>query len=109
MVANAFNAAFDAMAGPAFLVAGLATAATFRRRGTTTDIPCTILVDDGIQLIGDQSQVINDQTTVTAFAADIGSPDPAHGDKFTLDDRVLIVDSISNKDESRFVCIVKNG
>lgn len=103
---NSFKASFDGLACAAFVPAGIADPAVFRRKGTAIDIDCTVFVDENVQLQGDQSQVINDATTLICFVADIGSQAPVRGDTFTIGEQVFTVDSISDHDESRFVCIV---
>jgi hypothetical protein len=98
--------AMDARAQRAFLRSGLADAALFRRAKSALDISCTVLIDENTQFQGDLSQVSEPQITVTAYVGDIGLPEPARGDRFAVGDRVFTVDSISNQDESRFVCTV---
>jgi len=105
-VSNPAFAALDARIVATFKSAGIADAATFISGITST--PCTVMVDDGVQLIGDQSRVLDDKTTVTARLAEIGAV-PARGDKFTVGTRVLTVDAIADKDESIVVCIIKDG
>jgi hypothetical protein len=96
----------DARFMRAFSRSGLADSATFTRGIAVT--PCTIMIDNAVQLIGDQSQVVDNKTTVTAQLAEIGVP--ARGDKFTtLAGRVLTVDAIVKKDESIVVCVIKDG
>lgn len=105
-MSNSALTSLDARVFNAFVGAGLADAATFTSGITST--PCTVMVDDGVQLIGDQSRVLDDKTTVTARLAEIGAV-PARGDKFTVGTRVLTVDAIADKDESIVVCIIKDG
>ena len=90
----------------AFSRSGIADAATFTSGITST--PCTVMVDDGVQLIGDQSRVLDGKTTVTAQLAEIGVV-PVRGDKFTVGTRVLLVDGIADKDESIVICVIKDG
>jgi hypothetical protein len=96
----------DARFVRAFKRSGIADAGTFRRKLSPTEIPCTVLVDDAVQFVGDQTQVLNDKKAVTAYYAEIGRPPPIFGDTFTVGDAVYAVDSISNQDASRVVCIV---
>jgi hypothetical protein len=106
-VSNAFNSQFDAMAPTLFVGVGLAEKdATFRRKNSAVDLPCTVLIDESTQFQGDLSQVPQPLTTLTAYVADIGATQPASGETFTTNGRVFVVDSILDKDDSRFVCSV---
>jgi hypothetical protein len=107
-MSNPALAGLDARIFSTFGAIGLGdTAATFTRG--ITSVPCTIMIDDGVQLLGDQSQVVDNKTTVTARLAEIGSV-PARGDKFTtLAGRVLTVDAVIDKDTSIVVCVIKDG
>ena len=108
----------DARFARAFSRSGLADAALYRRNGTVIDVPCTIYVDRSSQLQGDLAQVANDDVVVTAFVGDIGTQAPARGDTFSLgtllngvftpSGEVFAIDGLTNKDESRFVCLVIN-
>lgn len=85
----------------------LADSAIFKSQGVS--IPdCIVEIDRGVTLIGDQSQVINDQITLTCYLDQTGKV-PARGDTFTIGAEVFKVDSISEKDESAVVCIVTEG
>lgn len=96
----------DARFARAFSRSGLADSGTFRRKGSTTAIACTVLVDDAVQFVGDQTQVVNDKKVITAYFAEIGQQEPMHGDTFVINGDTFAVDSVSNKDASRVICIV---
>ena len=105
---NSFNASFDALAVGAFRGAGLADDAMYTPSTGGLAIPCKVFVDRGVVLQGTQSQVITDTTLITAFVADIGAA-PKGGARFQIGAERFTVDSINNKDESRYVCVVKPG
>ena len=107
---NSFNAAFDALAVGAFQGVGLADDAHYTRSTGGPSIPCRIFIDRGVVLQGTQSQVITDTTLITCFVADVGA-DLSPGARFVLDGtgERFTVDTLNNKDESRYVCIVKPG
>lgn len=98
-------ASMDARLARASLRDGLGDIATFRHAGV--NVPnCTVQIDRGVTLFGDQTQAINDQITLRAFFAQILS-EPVRGDTFTVGAEIFEVDSISEKDESAVVCIVR--
>lgn len=70
---------------------------------------CDVYVNRGVQLANaDNSAVLNDQITIEAFRAQILEI-PRHGATFVIGSETFTVDRVSNKDESRVVCIVKVG
>ena len=96
--------ALDARLAVGFKATGWADGAVFKSMGVAVP-SCTVYVDRGVQLIGDQSQVIDDQITITGFLAQIGKV-PARGDTWTIGSEQFVVDSISSKDESEVICVV---
>lgn len=100
-------ASLDARFARAFKRSGIADTGTFRRKGSATDLPGTFLLDENVQVFGDQTGVPQLVTTVTAYFADIGQPEPVNGDTFTVGTRSFDVDALSNKDASRVICIVR--
>lgn len=101
---NSALAGMDARLRSVFKTTGWSDDAVFRSSGV--DVPnCTVLIDRGVQLFGDQSQVVNNQVTLTCYLSQTGKT-PARGDKFTIGAEVFRVDSISEADESAAVCIV---
>lgn len=96
----------DGVIASSSLAIGLGDTAAFRAKDSGTDITCTVLVDRNVSLQGDQSQVINDAITITAYVADLGANVPKYGDKFTVGTETFKVDSCSPKGESAFVCVV---
>jgi hypothetical protein len=106
---NAFLGWFDRMSPRAFKGVGLCDDAYYTPSTGGPEVACSIKVDRGLQLQNAQtSEVISNVTTVTAYAADIGDA-PKRGARFRIGTEILTVDSLSNADESRFVCIVKTG
>lgn len=105
---NPFNAAFDALAVGAFQGVGLAHDAQYTRSTGGPSIPCKVYIDRSVVLQGTQGQVISDGVTITAFAVDVGAS-PSPGARFVIGAETFTVDSLNNKDESRFVCVVKPG
>ena len=87
-----------------FGVTGWSDDAVFKS-GATSVPGCTVQIDRGVQLIGDQSQVINDQITLTCYLSQTGKA-PVRGDTFTIGGEVFQVDSPLDKDESAVVCVV---
>lgn len=89
--------------------AGLSDVGTYTpSTGGTPIEDCRLLVDRAVTLTGAQGQVINDAIVITCFAADVGNA-PAPGARYRIGDEVFTVDSLNNKDESRYVCVVKPG
>jgi len=74
----------------------------------TRNIACKVCIDRNVQLIGFDSQVINDQVTITALLGEIEER-PLRGAQFIIGCESFSVDSILNADESRVVCVVKKG
>ena len=105
-MSNPALVALDAQISSQLKRTGWADDATFRRKNTSAGIACTVEVDDAVQFVGDQTQVADSKTLVTAYFADIGQPAPIRGDLFTVGTRKLSVDSILEQDESAVVCIV---
>ena len=104
---NQFNSKFDAMFAPTALAVGLAVAGTLTRHVDASTIPCTLIVDRAEQLYGDQAQVVNIKTTITAYVADLGGVVPERHDTFSIGDDVFRVESILEKeDDSSFICTV---
>lgn len=104
-VTNGFNAEFDAIFAPAAKAARLGDAATFTQAGGSP-VACTVLVDRGLTVQNaDTGGITNDQTTITAYLADIGER-PERGARFVVDGDTFVVDSVQSADESRVVCIV---
>jgi len=71
-------------------------------------IPCKVYIDRSVLLQGTDGRVITDAVTITAFAADVGAA-PKGGARFKVGAETFTVDSLNNKDESRYVCVVKPG
>jgi hypothetical protein len=89
--------------------AGLADAAFYTPSTGGAAVACGVFVDRGLNLQNaTTSEVINDAVTITAFVTEIGAP-PKQGAVFVIGSERFTVDSISNKDESRYICIVKPG
>ncbi len=107
---NAFAARFDALAARKFKRAGLADAAYYTPHTGGPEVECSAAyIDRGLTLQNQfNGSVVQDAITVTAFLAEIGAA-PERGARFRFGDEVFTVDSITTKDESRVVCIVKPG
>jgi hypothetical protein len=114
---NRWFADFDARAHKAFKRVGIAEGSDdadtsdsfYLASGGGPKIPCRIIVNRGVQLIGSQGQVENFATVITCFAADIGAA-PLHGARFYVGAEVFTVDALDpSTDESSFVCVVKPG
>lgn len=104
---NQFNSRFDAMFAPRAVAIGLGVPGTLKRCADNSTFACTLLVERGSQLQGDQSQVLNFATTITSYVADIGEVGPKHGDQFLIGDHTFTVDSLLEKDDdSTFICTV---
>lgn len=88
-----------------FSQSGLADDATYRAKDSTTDVSCTVFVDRGVTYQGADGQVMNDQIVITAFLEEITGV-PARGAEFDIGDETFRVDRVTNKDESRVVCLV---
>lgn len=100
--------ALDASIFASLSGAGLADQATYTPSSGGAAISCGIFIDRGVTLTGSLGQAINDAIVITAFAAEIGAP-PQHGARFQVGTETFTVDALSNKDESRYVCVVKPG
>ena len=83
MSQSAFLRSLDATIVGAFADAGMADTACWRgkRGGAAEDI--RVLVDHGVQLIGADVGVVENQTTVTLFRADLPQ-EASEGDKVTV-------------------------
>lgn len=104
-VTNGFNAEFDAIFAPAAKAARLGDTATFTQAGGSP-VACTVLVDRGLTVQNAETGgITNDQTTITAYLADIGDR-PERGARFVIGAETFVVDSVQSADESRVVCIV---
>lgn len=84
---------------------GFVDAATFRQKGSTEEVDCTVLVDRGVSLQGGNGAVVNDQIVITSYLADID--EPKVGAEFDVGDETFRVERITAKDESRVVCVVR--
>ena len=97
--------ALDARIAVAIGRAGLRDSAIYTPAGGGA-IACTVLVDRGLSLQNAETgAVTNDQTTITAYLADIGDR-PERGARFVIGAETFVVDSVQSADESRVVCIV---
>lgn len=105
----AFLADLDAAMHAAFFDVGIADRATYRSGPAATAVPCTVTVDDGVQLLGEA--VTTDQTVIRVLRAEVGTP--RHGGVFailgqgeTVTSRWAI-DRIESMDESAAVLVVR--
>lgn len=104
---NRSLAEIDALCAEAFRDAGMADAATYVRQTGDTPIPCTVLVDRGLQDVGDVARKKNPLVAVTAFLAEIQMP-IVNVSEFTVEsETVVVADIADNSDESRVVCTVR--
>jgi hypothetical protein len=98
----------DALLHGAFAAAGLGDSATYRAGPASPELPCTVLVDKGVQLATDV--VTTDQTVIRVLLAEVG--EPARGAVITiLDDAGAAharwrVDRVDSSDESSAVVVV---
>lgn len=108
---NPWLAEFDAIARDAFADVELAdrVAATYTPAGSSTPIPCTLLIDRGVIPVGLESVVTSPQIVITAYRDQIGADDPQHGAQFAIGAETFFVDAISRSDESAVACIVVPG
>lgn len=97
--------ALDASLMAAFSAAGLADAATFTQYGGGSPTSCSVYIDRGVSFQGFDGTVRNDAVTVTAFLDEIAEV-PKRGALFVVGATTFKVDQVSNKDESRVVCLV---
>ncbi|MBN8740731.1 MAG: hypothetical protein BGP24_14625 [Lysobacterales bacterium 69-70] len=106
---NAFLAEFDALAREAFADAGMADRAEYRASPSATPVPdCIVLVDRGMQDVGDAATVKNPLITITAFRDQIGSAPVVNQASFEIGvERFVVVGIADNSDESRHVCVVR--
>lgn len=88
--------------------AGLGDVGTYTPQSGGPSIACRVLIDRGVTLVGAEGQAINDAIVITAFADEIGAA-PTSGARFRIGAETFTVDALSNKDESRYVCVVKSG
>jgi hypothetical protein len=104
-MSNSAMLGMDARLRSAFKATGWADNAVFRSSGV--NVPnCTVLIDRGVQLIGDQSQVSNNHITLTCYLAQTGKL-PQRSDTFTIGSDVFCIDSPPiEQDESASVFIV---
>jgi hypothetical protein len=108
MTQAAFLAEMDAQLHGAFADAGMGDAATYRSGPAADEVPCTVLVDQGAQLL--QGVVVTDQVTIRATRAEI-QEDPPRGAVFTVaaSGQRWRVDSIAERDESAVVVVVSRA
>lgn len=97
--------AMDAALMEAFSAAGLADAAVFTQQGGGSPTACSVYVDRGVSYQGFDGTVRNDAVSLTAFLDEIGEV-PKRGALFVVGATTFKVDQVSNKDESRVVCLV---
>jgi hypothetical protein len=105
MTQAAFLAEMDAQLHSAFADAGMGDAATYRAGPAADEVPCTVLIDQGAQLLEDR--VVTDQVTIRAQLAEIGTPRP--GAVFTIGEQRWRVDRVSERDESAAVMVVSRA
>lgn len=98
----------DARMRSLFKATGWADDAVFRSNGV--NVPnCTVLIDRGVQLIGDQTQVSNNHITLTCYPVQTGKL-PQRGDTFAIGSEVFCIDSPPiEQDESAAVFVVTEG
>ena len=103
----AYLADMDALLHGAFAAAGMGDAATYRSGPAGHEVPCTVLVDQGAQLLDDR--VVSDQVTIRAVRAEVG--DPPNGAVFTISatGERWRVDRVSERDESAVVLVVSRA
>lgn len=108
-MSNAFLSEFDALARAAFVDAGMADRAEYRASPTATPVvDCVVLVDRGMQDVGDQARAKNPLITITAFRDQIGGVPAVNAASFAVGaESFLVVGIADNSDESRHVCVVR--
>ncbi len=107
MTQATFLAEMDAQLHGAFAAAGMGDAATYRAGPASAEVPCTVLVDQGAQLLEDR--VVTDQVTIRALRAEVG--DPPNGAVFTITASAQRwrVDRVTERDESAVVMVVSRA
>jgi hypothetical protein len=70
MTQAAYLADMDALLHGAFAAAGMGDAATYRAGPASAEVLCTVLVDQGAQLLEDR--VVTDQVVIRAQRAVVG-------------------------------------
>lgn len=115
---NPFRAQFDKLARNTFARHGMAekpteaepARVTYTPAGSSTPIPCTLLIDRGVISVGiDQSQVTSPQIVITAYRDQIGAANPTKGARFVIGAETFTFDAIASADESAVQCVVKVG
>lgn len=101
----AYLADLDALLHGAFADAGMGDSATYRSGPASAEVPCTILVDQGAQLLDER--VVTDQVTIRAMRAEVG--DPPNGAVFAVGDLRWRVDRVTERDESAVVMVVSRA
>lgn len=97
--------ALDASLMAAFSAAGLADSAVFTQYGGGSQTSCSVYVDRGVSYQGFDGTVRNDAVSITLFLGEIGVV-PLRGSLIVVGATTFKVDQVSNKDESRVVCLV---
>lgn len=108
MMQAAALAEMDALLHGAFASAGMADTATYRAGPASHELPCTVLMDQGVQLVSDV--VTTDQTVIRVQLAEIG--EPVRGAVITILDAAGAasarwrVDRVDSRDESAATLVV---
>lgn len=106
---KAFMQAFDAVAFGAFRAVGVADAAHYKEPGGATEVPCTVLLDEGVEQFT-PDDVAPIATTVTRITLQLAEISPRDGGVVRIEAtgrRLKLVQKI-RADESTAVWEVAN-
>ncbi len=106
---RAFMQAFDAIAFGAFRATGVADAAHYHEPGTSTGVPCTVLLDEGVEQFT-PDDVAPIATTIDRVTLQLAEVTPRAGGVVSIDGtgrRLKLVQKI-RADESTAVWEVAN-
>lgn len=95
---NAFLTRFDELAHPLFAAAGLATTATYTPPAGAAVIGVRVYQDDGVQVMGENANVVTQLTRIALLRADVAAPE--EGGAVAIGSNTYRLDALLKEDES---------
>lgn len=96
----------DAMMLSAFTDAGMCDVGTYTAPGGSP-VPCTVLIDSDMQILGDVAQVNDRSKTITIFNVDVATP-VRNGVIVVASGTYKLVSPTTINDESRSVWVARH-
>lgn len=86
---------------------GFADTATYAAPGGGAAVPCTVMVDEAVQVFGDAGEVVGTRTLVTLFQAEVANP--LRGGTVVADGSTYKLDEEDARDQSMTRWVVVHG